>query len=485
MATIATRLTNTGTLLVNGSFDEVSFNPNSGVIINTFTTTETFSGWTPINTSVIVNNTVSPAGTLTASKLVEDNKNAIHRIITNQTFAPNVTYTMSTYAKAAERRNFVIFHESGATANRAGVQANLQTGTISNYTTGSGTVVNSFISNVDSGWYRFGFTFTGTVAESPTITFRLIDNAGNFTYTGDGTSGLYIWGAQFEQGPNVTTYVGKGVSTILTPNFAIKNVPDTVYSTNQFDEITFTSGFAKRETQTGNLFVTGSFDEFTGAPVVDSSLKCWLDAGQTASYSGTGNIWTDLSGNNNTGTLTSSPGFDSIAGGGSLTFNGTSFVSLAANLVPTGSRSITIAFQSSNVSTRVGLISNRDSSGWFCCLNRNGNSNINYDHATSGGIEGITASNVITALNTWYISTMTYNVSTGNASIYLNGNLVAGPTTISPIVPVATNQSFIGKEVNSSTNLLGKVGDVIVYNRALSSDEVAQNFNALRRRYNI
>jgi hypothetical protein len=30
------------------------------------------------------------------------------------------------------------------------------------------------------------------------------------------------------------------------------------------------------------------FDEFTGAPVVDSSLKLWLDAGQTASYSGYG-----------------------------------------------------------------------------------------------------------------------------------------------------------------------------------------------------
>jgi hypothetical protein len=119
MTTIASRLTNTGTLLVNGSIDEVSFNNISGVIINSFTTSETFSGWTPTNASITVNNTVSPAGSLTASKIVEDNTNTIHRIITNQTFAPNITYTMSTYAKAAERRNFIIFHESGATANRS------------------------------------------------------------------------------------------------------------------------------------------------------------------------------------------------------------------------------------------------------------------------------------------------------------------------------------------------------------------------------
>ena len=181
MATISSRLTSTGTMLVNGTIDEVTYNTTSGVVVNKFTTSETFSGWTPTNASIISNSTVAPDGSYTATKIVEDSYNAIHRIITNQTFAPGITYTMSTYAKAAERRNFIIFHESGSTANRAGVQANLQTGTISNYTTGSGTVNNSFISNIGNGWYRFGFTFTGTVAESPTITYRLIDNTGALT----------------------------------------------------------------------------------------------------------------------------------------------------------------------------------------------------------------------------------------------------------------------------------------------------------------
>ncbi len=64
------------------------------------------------------------------------------------------------------------------------------------------------------------------------------------------------------------------------------------------------------------------FDEFTGAPVVDSSLQLWLDAGQTSSYSGTGTTWTDLSGNSRTGTLTSGPTYSS-ANGGSIVFDGT------------------------------------------------------------------------------------------------------------------------------------------------------------------
>jgi len=64
------------------------------------------------------------------------------------------------------------------------------------------------------------------------------------------------------------------------------------------------------------------FDEFTGAPVVDSSLQLWLDAGQSSSYSGTGTTWTDLSGNSRTGTLTSGPTYSS-ANGGSIVFDGT------------------------------------------------------------------------------------------------------------------------------------------------------------------
>ena len=41
-----------------------------------------------------------------------------------------------------------------------------------------------------------------------------------------------------------------------------------------------------RITNTGTYLVNGMFDEVTGAPVVDTSLQLWLDAGQTASYSG-------------------------------------------------------------------------------------------------------------------------------------------------------------------------------------------------------
>jgi hypothetical protein len=91
------------------------------------------------------------------------------------------------------------------------------------------------------------------------------------------------------------------------------------------DEITINGGpVAKRENSDGTLQVSDIFDEFTGAPVVDSSLKAWLDAGQTASYSGSGNTWTDLSGNSNNYTLRNSPTYSATTGGGAITFAGAS-----------------------------------------------------------------------------------------------------------------------------------------------------------------
>jgi hypothetical protein len=73
----------------------------------------------------------------------------------------------------------------------------------------SGTVTggtNPFIQNFGNGWYRIGATFTATQASNNFILF-LYDASGNVSYTGDGTSGLFVFGAQVEVGSVATSYI--------------------------------------------------------------------------------------------------------------------------------------------------------------------------------------------------------------------------------------------------------------------------------------
>jgi hypothetical protein len=95
-------------------------------------------------------------------------------------------------------------------------------------TVGSG-ATNATITNFGNGWYRCSFTFTALAAASTSyIQLATADN-GASSYTGDGTSGIFVWGAQTEVGPFVSSYIPTVASqvtrtsdqpTIAAPNFA-------------------------------------------------------------------------------------------------------------------------------------------------------------------------------------------------------------------------------------------------------------------------
>jgi hypothetical protein len=67
--------------------------------------------------------------------------------------------------------------------------------------TGSYTGSNATITNVGNGWYRCALYFTSSAPTDPynqQIHLALADN--DLTFAGTGTSGSYLWGAQFENG---------------------------------------------------------------------------------------------------------------------------------------------------------------------------------------------------------------------------------------------------------------------------------------------
>lgn len=94
------------------------------------------------------------------------------------------------------------------------------------------------------------------------------------------------------------------------------------------------------------------------------------------------------------------------------------------------------------------------------------------------------------AANTWHCAAITYNGGTNTSTTYYNGNATGlSRTTVgSPTGFVgAMNTLRFGRGFNSTANRLfaGRVSNCLIYNRALTSTEIQQNFNTIRSRFNI
>lgn len=165
--------------------------------------------------SVSANAAIAPNGTLTADKITEDTANRSHetyQAINNVT--TNQIYEISVRVKAAER-TFVAVKIADASTNRYTVVVNLSTGAVSDTTTtGSPTNTSHTVTDEGNGWYRISVRQTqisGTIAyigidlsDSGTPTY---DAFGSPTYTGDGSSGIYVWGARVSAYPCDTAYL--------------------------------------------------------------------------------------------------------------------------------------------------------------------------------------------------------------------------------------------------------------------------------------
>lgn len=73
------------------------------------------------------------------------------------------------------------------------------------------------ITNVGNGWYRLSVTSTTIQAGVARFDFFLYnsDTSGGITYTGDGSSGVLLFGAQVEAGAFPTSYIGTTSSSVV------------------------------------------------------------------------------------------------------------------------------------------------------------------------------------------------------------------------------------------------------------------------------
>ncbi len=167
---------------------------------NLITYSEDFSQsyWTKTGSSV-TSGFISPYGTATAYSLIEDTSTGVHLVKPpNSSFASNI-YTLSVYAKYNGRVLQI------ASTSTGGHYANfdLLNGVIGNI---GGSTANVTMTEISNGWYRCSMTTTSNMNTSVINTVQSATSVYQESYTGNGTSGIYIFGAQVEQQTQAETY---------------------------------------------------------------------------------------------------------------------------------------------------------------------------------------------------------------------------------------------------------------------------------------
>jgi hypothetical protein len=182
---------------------------------NTFTTTWVQSSATPTTTVA----TTDPFGGTSAWLLTEDNTTNPHRVFQTITTV-NQPYTISCYFKSNTRTwSYLRAVNSAGTALNAWF--NLSTGVVG--ITDSG--LTSAIQSVGNGWYRCSIYIASTLAGANATSVGMSTGDGIFSYAGNGTSSLYIYGAQFELGTTANTYIPTTTTAIYgTPTLTFSGV---------------------------------------------------------------------------------------------------------------------------------------------------------------------------------------------------------------------------------------------------------------------
>jgi len=222
--------------------------------------------------------------------------------------------------------------------------------------------------------------------------------------------------------------------------------------------------------------------------IVTNGLVLDLDAAKLASYPGTGTAWYDISGNNNNGTLTNGPTFSGIGKQASIVFD---WVDDYVDTTYTANTGNNFSFGTVCKPTTVGQSLGSD----ILAKNYSGVSpyvSWGVDFLSDRTFRFMVADNTIFSfvtstpqtVNQIYYLFATYQNKIITA--YINGISVGTKTnTNDPVYNDHTLSLGVWKEYPPDNYFVGNIYTAQVYNRALSADEVSQNFNALRSRYGI
>ncbi len=247
----------------------------------------------------------------------------------------------------------------------------------------------------------------------------------------------------------------------------------------------------------------GSFYVRKGPPdIVRDGLVMHLDAANPYSYVSGSSTWFDLTGNNNSGSLTNGPIFSS-ENGGSIVFDGVDDVVIIGKFPYTlnniGTNDVTvnvwskISVSDANFRYQLGVYPRGGAAFPLGYVNGKMHAMLFGNDGTSSYGFPVYGTATTLPLNTWIMTTAVMDRSS-DIKLYFNGEPepVSGSADISSVdgvnfVPSSVYPVCIGGSVFRSPLRLhqGNVSIAQLYFRTLSAAEVKQNYDAIKGRYGL
>jgi hypothetical protein len=390
-----------------------------GTGANLFNRSQTFSFWTGggANITVTDNVTTAPDGTTTASSVLPTVTNGLHR-----TYSPiassvslGATYTLSLYAKANGYR--YLFLNCGQAVGTA--VFDVQAGAVTN-----GTATSSSITAVSgaTGWYRLVITGNATVTGVPALYFQIQSSfaLGDQSFAGDGTSSIYLWGAQLEFGSTANTYIPTTTTAVYgTPTLSFSGVSTIGLESN--------GSLFVQPAGTGALQAQATTSSATGGNARGANAVDWQTSRSTAAQVASQQFASILSGDNNTASAYSA----SVLGGR---------VNAASGIYSSigGGYTNSVSGPYSGISNG----SNNTAAGW-------------YNYIGGGFTNSGTANGAVTTQSGTMNATTAVTLSGSNASIkvgqYITGTSIAGDTYVAAISGTSLTLSKVASGSSTST----------------------------------
>ena len=333
----------------------------------------------------------------------------------------------------------------------------------------------AFTSGTTNG-FSLGATKRATVALNPATSLV----SGNNWFNGVDVSTQYlIYSDTFSQGQAPVTTARPTAWT--TPNLTdasllalINTLPDRVGQAPYTDINVALQWLQNSEKY---FLIKNGYDD-----IVTDGLVLNVDAGWYNSYPGSGTVWTDLSGQGNNGTLFNSPTFSSN-GQGSLNFDGTDDYVLLGSFFTFQTFTIGLWVKpDGSQTTYADIIDNNHRADQNWVLQQNVGNLNQYEFVVFGSAGQTSLSGLFTlTTDEWVYLTFTFDGT--NLRSYRNGIQFSTGAALGTTINYNAQNFSLGTWGGGGRNWNGEYGIVHSYNRALSADEIFQNYNTQKTRF--